>query len=197
MLSTQSERMDPRYFVYHRDGWQDLFIGLGLLIAGALIFGDLPWMAGIFIPILLPSWQASRKRFLDRRLRPQDLAPLQAKLGQKAIFTTSIVLGLLVLTGVIAFYLFAQASSQTLTWMRQYFMVMLGLLFGGAWLYFAFTLRLPRFGIYGLLTFGLLASVQYTSLNFGLALVALGTVILLTGLIILIRFIQEHPVLDR
>jgi len=196
MLSTQSERMDPRYFAYHRDGWQDLFIGLGILMAGAFVFGDLAWMPAIFIPILLPPWQAARKRFLDHRLDPHEIPPGQGAMGQKAILTTSILLGLLVLAGVGAFYLFAQASNPALAWMRQYFMLVLGCLFGGVWLLFAWLLHLPRFGLYALLTFGLLAAVQYTGLHFGLALIALGAAILLTGLFVLVRFMQEHPVLE-
>jgi hypothetical protein len=189
--------MDPRYFVYHQDGWQDLFIGLAILMAGAFIIGDLSWMPAIFIPVLLPAGQNARKRFLDRRLDLQDLPIRQASDGQKAIYSTTIVLGLLVLAGVGAFFIFAQTSSQALTWMRQYFMLVLGTLFGSVWLYFAYLLRLPRFGLYGLLTFILLAGVQYTGLSFGLALIALGAAIALVGLFILIRFMQQHPVLNR
>lgn len=196
MLSTQSERMDPRYFAYHRDGWQDLFIGMGILMAGAFIFGDLAWMPAIFIPVLLPSCQASRKRFLDRRLDPQELQPNHGARGQRAILTTSVLLGLLVLAGFGAFYLFAQSSNSDLAWMRQYIMLLLGGLFGGMWLLFAWLLHLPRFGLYGLLTLGLLVAVQFSGLHFGLALIALGSAILLTGLFILLRFIREHPVLE-
>jgi hypothetical protein len=197
MLSTQSEKMDPRYFVYHRDGWQDLFIGLGILMAGAFVFGDLAWMPAIFIPVLLPTWQAARKRFLDRRLNPEEIPPQDAARGKQAIFYTTILLGLLVLAGLGAFFLFARTSNQGMTWMRQYFMLLLGGLFGGTWLYFAFTLRLPRFGFYGLLTFGILTAVQFTGLHFGLALITLGAAILLTGLFVLVRFMQEHPVLEQ
>lgn len=197
MLSTQSERMDPRYTAYHRDGWQDLFIGMGILMAGAFVFGDLAWMPAIFIPVLLLPMQAARKRFLDRRLDPDELSPDQGAMGQQVILTTSLLLGLLVLAGLGAFYLFTRASDPTLAWMRQYFMLVLGVLFGSVWVLFAWLLRLPRFGFYGLLTCALLVGVQYTGLHFGLALIALGATILVTGLFILLRFIQEHPVLER
>jgi hypothetical protein len=197
MLSTKSERMDPRYFTYHRDGWQDLFIGMGNLMAGDFVFGDLAWMPAIFIPVLLPSWQAARKRFLDRRLDPQELPLDTGARDQKAILTTSVLLGLLVLAGLGAFYLFTKDSNPAIAWMRQYFMLMLGSLFGGVWLLFAWLLRLPRFGLYGLLTFGLLAAVQYTGFHFGVALIALGGAIILIGLFVLLRFMREYPVLER
>lgn len=196
MLSTPSERNDPRYFVYHRDGWQDLFIGLGVVMAGTFILGDLPWMAAIFIPILLPPWQAARKRFLERRLGVLEPASPQAARGLKAVLSTSLILGLLVMGVAVAFYLTTHTSSQALGWMRQYFIVLLGALFGALWLYFAFALRLPRFTIYGLLTIGLFCAVQYTGLSFGLALISLGAAIVIIGLFILTRFISKHPVLD-
>lgn len=196
MLSTKKQQENSRYFSYPHDGWQDLFIGFGILLAGLFIKSEMVWMAAIFIPVFLPSWQKARNRFLDRRIGDTEFTPKQQAQSQKAVLTTMIMLGLLVFAGLAVFFIFTMTSSAVNAWMRQYFLIVLGAIFGGVWIYSAIFLKIKRFYLYGLLTFALLAASQFVNMEFWLALSILGAMITIFGTVILIRFIQDHPILE-
>ena len=196
MFSTRKQQENAQYITYYKDGWQDLFIGFGILLAGLFIKTEMAWMPAIFIPIFLPGWQKARNRFLNRRIGSTEFSSHQQIRSQKAIYSTMILLGLLVLVGLAVFYVFATTSSTVNAWLRQYFLIVLGCIFGGSWVYAANMLKLNRFYLYGLLTTVLLAASQFINIDFWQTLTTLGALITVCGSVVLIRFLQEHPIME-
>jgi len=191
MLSTKTNQ----YLSYHKDGMQDFFIGLGISFAGIFIQTERVWMAGIFIPVLLPALQSARRRLLQPRIGELD-DPQQARSQQTTLITT-LVLGLLALAGVGMFFVFGMTSGPVNDWVRSYFLLIIGSVFGTTWALAALTLKIRRHFIYGLLTFAILATCQFTGLEFWVGLTTLGVLVALTGCVLLIRFLQDHPIIHN
>ena len=196
MFQTKQE-IDNRYVLYHKDGLLDIFIGMGIFFAGLFLWSEMVWMAAIFIPIFMPVFQSARKRFLEPRVGELDHDPNSQAQGQKVLLYTTLLLGVLVLVGVGMFFGYSLISGSVNDWIRNYFLVILGAIFGSVWVFAAVMLKVSRFYLYALLTFVPLSAAQFTGLPFWAALSLTGGLIILVGLIVFIRFLQEYPLSER
>jgi hypothetical protein len=152
------------------------------------------WMAGIFIPVFLPSFQAARKRFLEPRIGALPPNSQQQSQNQKVLLLVTLLMGILFLAGIGMFFAFDTLSGPLNDWLRNYFLIVTGIIFASVWLFAAAMLKINRFYLYGAFTFLTLAAAQFTALPFWIAMVLLGVLIILSGTIILIRFMQQHPI---
>jgi hypothetical protein len=196
MLGTTS-KTDSRHSLYHKDGLLDIFIGLGIFFAGLFLWTEMVWMVGIFVPVFLPSFQSARKRFFHRRQGIHYHDPQSHNQGQKVLFYMTLLIGFLVLAGVGFFYAFSFYNEAVKDWLHASLLMILGGLFASVWIFAAFELRLPRFHIYGIGTFLLLAVSQLTSLTFWMAFVILGGLIFFVGLVRFFKFLQENPLPEK
>ena len=193
MSTITSNKIDNRIASYHKDGLMDIFIGCAIFFAGLFLWTEMIWMAGIFIPVLLPSFQAARKRFLEPRIGKLPQNTKQQTQTQKVLLMTTLLLGLLFLAGIGMFYAYGELSGPLNDWLRPNFLLVLGIIFSSVWLFAAAMLKINRFYLYAAFTFVALALAQYTPLPFWIALTILGGLLILSGIIILILFIQQHP----
>ena len=195
MSTISAKEINNPYNAYYRDGLIDVFVGGALIFIGLFIWVDLIWMGAIFIPVFLPSFRAARNRFLAPRLgdlSDEDLLPVQS---QKVMFTVTLLLGLLMLAGVGTFFLF-NASEAFSTWMQSYFLLILGGISAGMWLFAGVMLKLKHFYLHAGVTFAVFCAVQWTALPFEAAFLILGGVVALVGLLIVIHFMQDHPIVQ-
>lgn len=196
MSTLTSNRAGIPLASYHKDGLMDIFIGLGILFAGLFLWTGMVWMAAIFVPIFLPSFQAARKRFVERRIGDLGVDSQQQAQSQKMMFSIILLLGVLMLAGVGMFFTFGLLSGPVSEWLRQYFLLAIGLIFAGVWIFAGAMLKINRFYLYAFLTFAALAIAQFTALPFWLGLIILGGAVALVGLLVLIRFLQQHPLVE-
>jgi hypothetical protein len=190
-----SNKIDNQIVSYHKDGLLDLFIGFAIFFAGLFLWTEMVWMVGIFIPVLLPSFQAARKRFLEPRIGELPHNSQWQAQKQKALLWVTLLLGLLFLAGVGMFYAYGEMSGPLNDWLRPNFLLVLGVVFASVWFLAAAMLKINRFYLYAIFTFVILVLAQYTALPFWIALAILGGLIILSGTVFLIRFIQQHPIL--
>jgi hypothetical protein len=193
MSTITSNKIDNQLVSYYEDGLMDLFIGFAIFFAGLFLWVEMVWMAGIFIPVLLPSFQAARKRFLEPRIGELPHNSQQQVQAQRILLMTTLLLGVFLLAGIGMFYAYGELSGPLNDWLRPNFLLVLGIIFACVWLLAAAMLKINRFYVYAVFTFAALALSQYTAFPFWTALVILGGVIILSGVILLIRFIQQHP----
>lgn len=195
-MSTISAReTNNPYASYYKDGLTDVFLGFALMFVGLFIWLDTVWMGAIFIPVFLPSFQAARKRFLAPRLGDLGAEPQVSAKNQKATLMLTLLLGLLMLAGVGTFFLF-NVSEAFSTWMQSYFLLILGGVCASMWVMAAVMLKLKHFYLHAVVTFVAFSAVQLTVLPFGAAFLILGGGVALVGLLIVIRFMQQYPVMD-
>lgn len=196
MSTLITNNTDNRIFSHYDDGLMDLFIGFAIFFAGLFLWTEMVWMAAIFIPVFLPSFQAARKRFLEPRIGELPQSSQQQAQNQKILLSVTLLLGVLLLGGIGMFFAFGFMTGSFNDWLRQYFLLILGSVFASVWLFAAAMLKIKRFYLYAVFTFATLAAAQFTALPFWIVLAILGGLIVLSGIIILIRFIQQNPIID-
>jgi hypothetical protein len=143
--------------------------------------------------VLTPSFQAARKRFLEPRIGELPQSSQQQAQNQKVVLWITLLLGVLFLAGIGMFFAYGVMSGPLNDWLRNYFLLVIGVVFASMWLFAAAMLKINRFYLYGAFTFVTLAAAQFTALPFWIALAILGGLIILVGTIILIRFMQQNP----
>lgn len=192
MSTTINDELSRRYFFYHQDGLLDIFMGLGFLLAGAALWVEMPWMAGIWVVFFAPVWMLARQSITYRRV-PE----VETTAGDKAriVLVLSVLVGMVVL-GVLTstvFLLGFERFSAFWAFLDAYIHLMVGLGLVGLLATTAVILRLPRFYAYAALTllvFGaghLAGWLFWTSMSFTGGLISLG------GFIVLGRFLRAHP----
>ena len=108
----------------------------------------------------------------------------------------TLLLGVLFLAGIGMFLAFEYMPGAVNVWLRQYFLLALCAIFGSVGVFAGTMLKIGRFHLYGALTFAALSAAQFTALPFWLSLTVLGGLITLVGLLILLRFLHENPVIE-
>jgi hypothetical protein len=193
------ENHQDAYLHDHRDGLVDIFAGIILLVMGFWMMTELFWMGAIMVPLMLPVWRDAKKRITAPRLGDLEMSAEQIK-HSKTTMLMMVLLGFLaLLLGWVLLMLFAGGSE--ITWLRQWLSDYFGLVIGiiGASLLAAVGAinGLRRFYIYALLTLAIFSAMTLIDFHVAIALVVLGGLIFASGVIILIRFLNHYPVLDR
>ena len=192
-MSTISDyELSRKYFFYHKDGLLDIFIGLGLLLAGATWWAEMVWMAGSWIAIFLPIWITARKSITYRR--GTDVEQL-AKGNFRFTLVLISMIGFLLL-GLLVTFGFFLGFEQVPTY-RIFLDTYLNLLIGAGisiiLLISAASMHLPRFFAYVALTLAIFVGTWLLDWPFWIPLIVSGGLITLVGLMTLIRFLNEHP----
>jgi len=196
MSALNSKETDNRIFLYHNDGLLDIFAGLGILFAGFFLWTEMVWMAGIFIPVFLPSIQAARKRFQEPRIGSLVRDSHQQAQNQKVFLYVALLMGVLFLAGIGMFLSFDLISGPVNIWLRKYFLLVIGLIFASVWSFAGAMFKIHRFYLYAAFTFVALGAAQFATLPFWLALVTLGGMVAFVGLLVLNRFVKQNPIVE-
>ena len=178
----------------HQDGLLDIFLGLGLLTAGAWMLSDSVYMAGIMPALMLPAWQAARKVTL-RRMGIDNTHPKFQANSRLALIST-FLMGLLTLTLFAGLYF-------TFTWkdmgpaarelLGLYMLPGFGVLSAFALGVVGLILGMSRMYAYAAMALLLSASQLLLGLEFPFALMIFGGVVALYGLTLLIHFLRQYP----
>ena len=180
------------YMSYHEDGLIDIAIGIVFAAWGILLAVSLPALIGLLGLVAIGIWYAG-KRFLTIPrtgiLKPSQ--KMQSRLNNLAVFM--LVLGLAALVGVLLSIL---SRSDLLA---DHSLGLVGLLVAVGISIGAFVLNANRLYAYALLLFAAFAGGEILNANvsafdaFILSVILAGTLIMLSGLVVLIRFLRRYP----
>lgn len=186
------------YMSYHQDGLIDIIIGLYALAFGLGIIVDLLWelnfasiMPAILIAIVLPIWIQAKRKITLPRIGYVNIGTR----GSNKLF--ALLVGLAV-AGLGFFFLVTMATVQNgrPDWFEiifQYGMIWIGLGAAVIGSLFAYTMGLKRLHGYGLLTLTLFVGGHFLSIPFQYLLLVLGSVIIASGIVLLVQFIRRYP----
>ena len=186
------------YMSYHQDGLLDIVIGVYALSFGLGIIADTMWdfsfaviMPGILIAIVLPIWIQAKRKITMPRI---GFVNFGARGSNKlfAVFVGLTVAGI----GVLFLFTLATVQNGRPEWIEtvfQYGMIVIGL--GAAVIasLFAYTMGLKRLHGYGLLMLALFTSGYFLSIPFQYLLIAVGSVIIASGVALLVQFTRKYP----
>lgn len=186
------------YMTYHGDGMIDIFVGIVLVLFGLGIMANLPWIGGVMAAALFPVWLSAKRTITAPRAAYLERLPSQAVRTRWAMLV-SVGLGLLVLLGLLAFWLFgANAAPIDLqTAVRDYFTLVFGAVAVVTFGAIGLVGGIGRYYLYA--GFAVLTFVisQAGSAAFYWPLIATGSVLVLGGLWLVYRFVQVYPAVDE
>jgi len=179
------------YTSYHQDGLIDVFAGFLILSFGLWLILDMAWMGWILWFVAVSAYAAAKRVFTIPRIGFVKFAPQRVKSLQ-----TIAVIGfsLSALLGVVAFMQVEGGSTPLwLLFAIEYYMLVIGLLGAASFCVVGYTFRIRRMYAYALLTLIMFAAGHFLYYPLHYYVILLGTLILLFGLALLIRFIRRYP----
>ena len=194
MFTLATKKAENDFTFYQNDGLVDIYIGLGILFAGIFLWAEKFWMAGIFIPVLLPSFQVIRKQVLEPRIGFSFPTSTQQANNHKVNQHLKLLLGILVVFGISILFVFIFLSLSEIDWFRRNYLLVIGMIFSSTWIIAGVMLNIWRYYLYGVLSFVAMVAAQFANLPFWIALAILGGMIAFIGVLILIRFLQQNPI---
>ena len=198
--NTLREIEKKTYMSYHQDGLIDIIIGLYAITFGLGIIVDLVLelnfaaiIPGMLIAIILPIWIIAKRKITMPRIGYVNIGTK----GSNKLF--ALFLGLAV-AGLGVFFLFTMMTFESgrpewiETILFQYGMIWIGLGAAVIGSLFAYTMGLKRLYAYGLLTLALFVAGYFLSFPFQYLLIVIGSVIIASGVALLIQFMHRYPV---
>ena len=187
------------YTSYHQDGLLDIFVGLYILGFGLGIFMDVVMDFGMGVVIIpgglvasmIPIWIAAKRRITMPRIGFVNFGIR----GTNKL--TAILIGVTVL-GLGAFFAFTittlqSGSRQWLDLIFQNGMLIVGFGSLAVCLLFGYTMGLKRLYAYGLIAAFALVIGYFMGIFFAYILLALGTTVMVTGVVVLVNFVRKYP----
>ena len=193
-MSTQmnTKEMEKKLiWSYNKDGLIDIGVGAVLLSFGLLLITDNVALAGISPAVIVPFLIAAKDKITYPRLGFVKFSNRQ-KSKWKAFFLITLI------SGIVFFFLLAgQFASENLQdLLRQNFMFIFGAIVAVG-LFFAGLQIGGRFNGYAVLTLAIFWGGEWLNLEPPVYITVLGTLITLSGILMLIQFVREYPLPDR
>jgi hypothetical protein len=192
-----NERQHPAYMSYHEDGLLDLVLGLAILFAGiyALVDVGIP-LGAAWVVLWLPIWLSAKKSITARRIPELGSSEQHYDgLWRAAGFVIAAVV-LLVLAGLAVLWgrNAGLIPDQFVATLAEHLTLVVGLfaalIFGvAAWLS-----GLNRLYAYALLTVVAFVGAYLLGAPLALTVTLLAACVSVWGAVLLVRFLQTHPI---
>lgn len=180
------------YMSYSEDGLVDIAIGFAILVWGILLVVEPSGLIALIGPLAFAIWYLGKRFITIPRIgRIQPSQKMERKMRTLAIFL--LVLGAIALGGVVTGRIIGYAFSSG------YSLGILGLVIAAGVSLLAYLLNAARLYVYAVLLFiafagGEILSASITTFDaFAFSVILAGALILVSGLVVLVRFIRKYP----
>jgi len=180
------------YLSYSEDGLVDIAIGVVITAWGLMLTQEPSGLIGLLGLLGMGVWYFGKRLITIPRIGVIEPSPkMERKLSNLAIFL--VVLGLVVFAGI----LLSRAAGGLV--ISDYSLAILGLVLAAGVALVAYLLNAARIYLYAVILFAsfaggeILAKSVTTFDAFALSVILGGALILLTGIIVLVRFMRKYP----
>ncbi len=190
------------WFRTFEHGLWDIGIGSMFLMFGLSILANFTALAAIWVAALLPGFREIGRKLVVPRIGHVQFRERRRRATGRltATLTATTIMGMV--TCLFIMWLSRGTAPAWAQWIGDHFVIFIGLIWGGALAVTGWLVNFPRLYGYGALVFGSLLITDYVpgyhlgvSLM-GVSLIIVGSLILSTGIILLIRFIRRYPKQD-
>ncbi len=177
------------YISYHEDGLVDLFLGFAVVMFGLLVLTEMVIiLAGsVFVWLLL--YIAAKRAITVPRIGLVEFSS-----GRKSKLTTLMWTLVLIQIISVCVSLLAWMIPLVATIIVLNHMVIIGFVGAGIFSIIAYMSDIQRFYVYGVFTLGLFLGSYFLNIIFSMPLLAVGILVVVSGLILLFRFVRRYPV---
>ncbi|MCD1295853.1 hypothetical protein CUJ83_12690 [Methanocella sp. CWC-04] len=184
------------YLSYHQDGLIDICAGLILIGFGIAMAYDLAWMIGIWIVTGLPVYASMKKAITIPRL---GFVKFKLKKEEEEKKKKMILFSIMTIVGSLFFIFTLIIMNDMLpSWIndmiKEYYLVILGATGASFFAMAAYMFELKRFYLYSLTVLAIFIIQHIIDIEPYWAMIISGFIITLTGLFIMVRFIQKYPI---
>lgn len=190
MKNTTTNLEGKAFRSYWNDGLLDIMLGLVLLATGLSWWQDVAVMGAIFPAVCVGMWHPLRKRLVEPRMGyvefdgDRELKIRSFRFGLIAFFAGMMALGLVV------YVLWrGDLASDSSYWIAALPLVLIAV----PAMFFALFTNCMRFAAYAFLLFVAGVTVVLQDRDPHVGMIASGVIVLVTGLIILSRFLSRYP----
>ncbi|MGB2965268.1 MAG: hypothetical protein WBB69_14905 [Anaerolineales bacterium] len=181
------------YLYYSEDGLADVAVGLVIFGFGVLLLVDLPAMVGLLglIPFLV--WYFGKQTLVIPRVGSIQMDQ-EMKKRFVGFFTNLVILG----AGVLVLYLVSKRTRPDLQF--DFSLALFGFVLALGISSLGLALKTNRFYLYALLVFLAMTVGEFLGRSivavdpYLIAVIAAGGIILITGIVVLFRFLKKYPV---
>jgi len=176
---------------FWNDGLLDVMLGLAILLVGISWWQDAPVLGILFLPIAVSLWHPIRKKLVEPRMGfvefsgSREIKARSFRYGLASFFAGTMLLGVLI---------YSLWNNEILPkpaeWVGGFPLVLTGI----PAVFFALFTGCKRFSVYGLIMFVSAIELVILGREPHEGLIACGVIILISGLVILTRFITRYPV---
>ena len=192
--SINLKEIERKANLYHGDGLIDIAIGFVILLAGIAEIFDWTAFGGVWVVLWLPIMMSAKKSITVPRMRYIDFTPNAQWKVKVVIVTVVLAVAVLFTLGLVVFTKNEALPTWLTAWLREYSrMVWPAALVGVGWL-IALATGVKRLYAYAALAVIAFASGYWFNLNFPLLFTVLGAVIVLSGIVVLVRFMRKYPI---
>jgi len=178
---------------YFHDGLTDLYGGFILLGLGLSMLTDQTWWLALMLVGTAALW--ARKRITYPRMGHVRFSPQREATTKRSRLIAGIAVAGTLVLGVVLFALvWTNALPPWLeAWMKDYFLVAFAVMVGVVIALGAYLARVARFYAYAVLVFAAFAVSQWLNTDAGLSVSVAAGLIVLSGLVVLVRFLRKCP----
>ena len=177
---------------YHEDGIVDIFAGAWMIFFGIFsMCTDRPWFAGMFSVYGLPFFYLAKKRITIPRIGYVEFSQ-QRRLSMFIVYLW--IAAMLTVFGIV--YYTDNSPSWVYFLLDNYPQLLFGTIAGLLFFTCAWVTRILRFHAYGALVLAasVISHVFGPDIQYEYLPLVLGVIIMSTGILVLIQFIQTYPV---
>jgi hypothetical protein len=179
------------YLSYHQDGLIDLIIGFVILAYGMNFATDESyWTISGWFPILL--YVPLKNRITVPRFGYFKLEEAEIVAKRIVAFLVLLVLVVFVL-GMMMFLVADSPPPPAILWIRENTLVFYGLITVFGFVMAGWISNIKRMFAYGLAGLAIMFTGQALGLQEFIPFMLLGTTVLVTGVVLLVRFLQKYP----
>lgn len=175
-------------FRYLEDGFWDMYLGLMALSFGLTILLDINYLTAIMVSIGMALQSLGKSKITYPRIGYVKFKK-RKKRAIASVFSGVFVLGLMIFALTML-----GTSSRVYAFIQENMLLVIAVIWGGAIAVAGLTFNANRFYAYAaFIFFAVLLSDKVGGLGINLTLC--GTAIMITGLVIMVRFIRKYPII--
>ena len=183
------------YLSYHEDGLLDIMIGFGIILSGLMLYAEMPWLIGAFVPVFTPIYIQNKKKITVPRLGQVEFSNARNTKTKRTMFSLVIFNLLLFVAGLYAWFAMDMGGRpQWLIDILSNYMLLFGAFGAIISMVVGFLSDLKRFHIYGLINLIIFTIINNYTDHPAFGLVSIGLIVVLNGFKLLFSFMSKYPV---